>query len=367
MGAIFVSGLPTSMLPVLCQLPMAVLESRCLRHQCAAPLHLWLVLAAAFFFAALEASEISEPRQLAYAGYQIMPHHEQCKNPLYQTQWAGKNDIQTLRAFPTVKTNLKKCPAYNQMASCCDQTFESEQTKFYSFWRQILVAKLARSDTHRRSVADVDVSSVSVVDRQQWQLALDRYAQVLEPRQHSECLTSLMTYVAGMICFSCKPNWFHYTLMSGDTVVGEHTVRVRIRPAACVEIWASCGSFSRLVQLLRASLRDSRLARTALRSEEDLGMFTEQQLLCDWMHDQVGLHPFRLPTKEEGNVGLRLGDTSSSRRLEMKMELDVMHDGRASGFDRAWVGELRPSVSSCLRRSPWQRALVILSLSVALS
>lgn len=347
-----------------------------------APWHLRCAIAASLV-AALDAG--------GYGGYQVMPPHGQCKNPLYQTQWAGKNDIQTLRAFPTVKTNLKRCPAYNQMASCCDQTFESEQTKYYTFWKQILSAKLARADVHRRSVAALDVGAVDSdsssatsasrreqAQREQWQLALERYAAALDPAQHSECFSSLLTYVAGMICFSCKPNWFHYTLMSGDTIVGEHVVRVRIRAAACVEIWAACGSFAAQVSLLRAALRDSVVARRAVRSEEDLSMFTEQQLLCDWMHDQVGLHPFRLPTKEEGDTALHYakaagatstsssaGSAVSGRRLEMRMELDVMHDGRASGFNRNWVGALPPITSSCRAPSSsilWRGALAFVAV-----
>mmetsp|Transcript_32758 Transcript_32758/g.71550 ORF Transcript_32758/g.71550 Transcript_32758/m.71550 type:complete len:394 (+) Transcript_32758:65-1246(+) len=333
--------------------------------------------------------------------------HEQCKDPLFETHWAGKNDIQTLKAFPTVKTNLKLCPMYNQKASCCHQTFESEQRKYYDFWRKSFEEKLMRMDVHRQAMvaAARQLPDMAQSDREQYAAALARYGEVLSPTPHQEqCFSSLLTYVAGMICFGCKVEWFHYTVLAGGTAGKslEHVVRVREARTVCLQLWATCEKFAGAATRLDAALRDSAVARSVPRALEDLSMFTGQQQFCDWMHDQVALHPFRLPTKEaediapwpgaaasaasgaasaasgaasaasgaaiaasgaasaasgaastasgaesaaSGAASTAAAAVASARRLNElgpKKEFDVMWEGRASGFDRTWRNPFGP-------------------------
>lgn len=57
----------------------------------------------------------------------------------------------------------------------------------------------------------------------------------LSPASHSRCFAALMTYIAGMVCFSCKPDWAR----SVQWKMGE-VIRVRIADTACTELWACC-------------------------------------------------------------------------------------------------------------------------------
>ncbi|CAE7364333.1 unnamed protein product, partial [Symbiodinium necroappetens] len=43
-----------------------------------------------------------------------LAHKPSCQNPLFAVHWAPKIDIQTLNPYPSVKENLKLCPAYNE-------------------------------------------------------------------------------------------------------------------------------------------------------------------------------------------------------------------------------------------------------------
>lgn len=285
--------------------------------------------------------------------------YDQCKDPLFETHWAGKNDIPTLTSFPTVNTNLRICPAFNERASCCSQSFETEQSKYFAFWRSVLLGKFWRVTGHRASVLAASQAAqlngtASNTDLEQLEVVKRRYQQLLDPAAQTECLTSILTYVAGMMCFSCKPEWFQYAVISSQNMAADHLLRVRMARSVCVELWAACAPLGAAVASLRAAVRDSRLARAALRAEESFDMFLSQRQLCNWAHDAIALHPFKQPSREEQNVQAQKPAAApapiAQRRLDedMKRSLDVMADGRASGFPRTWQGQQMISQASPL-------------------
>jgi len=291
-------------------------------------------------------------------------HYEQCKDPLFETHWAGKNDIPTLAAFPTVNTNLRKCPAFNERASCCQQGFETEQNKYFEFWRTWLLGKFWRVYAHRASVLVVEQSlslnaTVSRADLEQLEVVKRRYQQVLSPSTQSRCFSAVLTSIAGMMCFSCKPEWFQYSIISSEKMMPDRLERIRIAPSVCVELWAACRSFGAAVTGLRAALRDSRIARAAPRAEESFDMFLSQRRLCNWAHDTIVLHPFRQPSREESDIGMQMPTMPPTvppmtllRRLDqlmtrplkdtagstMQRTLDLMTEGLITGFLRDWQG-----------------------------
>lgn len=283
--------------------------------------------------------------------------YEQCRDPLFETHWAGKNDIPTLTAFPAVNTNLRKCPAFNERASCCQQGFETEQNKYFEFWRTALLGKFWRVYAHRASVLAISQSlqsNVSKQDLEQLEVVKRRYQEILSPSVQKRCFTAVLTSVAGMMCFSCKPEWFQYAIVVRQKMTADRLVRVRIAPSVCVELWAACKSFGGVVAGLRSALTDSRIARAAPRAEENFDVFLNQRRLCNWVHNQIALHPFRQPSREESDIGVQLPTIPPSptpppillntadkvRRLDsnMKRTLDLMAEGRATGFLQDWQG-----------------------------
>lgn len=289
---------------------------------------------------------------------------EQCRDPLFGAHWYGKNDIPTLDNFPTVATSLTLCPAYNRQASCCNELFEQQQQKHYSFFREtIFAAKLSRVAIHRQAVKDVrntaEYAVASHTEVEQLKSAIERFAPVLNPDVHADCLSAAVTYVAGMICFGCKPDWFEYVNQRNGQVI-----RVRIAPSVCVEMWSRCEPFGEAARALEQALLDSVLAKQAKKPAESLSMFFDQQSLCSWIHDRVALHPFTRPTEADKEAApsvlqvqekyedfnMTQADLLDERRLQVliKKELDVLREGKISGFDISWIHPASQAKRSCV-------------------
>lgn len=309
----------------------------------------------------------------------------QCKDPLFESHWFGKvgyatrlgGHIQELNSIPTVKTGLTLCMQYNGKASCCSAEFEREQQRFYDYIkRMVLPAKFQRITVHHQSVEDVlntaAYAAATRVEREQLDLAIERFNPVLNPGVNVPCFSTILTYVAGMTCFACRSDWFAYV-----TQEEERIVRVHVHPSVCMELWSQCEVFGMHAILLKQSLLDSALAKQAKRQVEDLDMFEDQQALCSWLHNEFALHPFRKPTESEREAAQRSGyQSASERRLaetfghfskesadpiadsgfpadiegqfrfrrlvetyENLGEIDLLAEGRMSDFDTKWFGD----------------------------
>jgi hypothetical protein len=324
---------------------------------------------------------------------------DQCKDPLFETHWFGKYDIHTLNNIPTVKTDLNLCPQYNSLASCCSAEFELEQQRYFEDYRSIIfVSKITRTTQHRQSVVDVGNTPAYKIaahtEREQYHHALEAFNPVLTPSVHGDCFSALLTYTAGMNCFACRSSWFNYVTIENGVVV-----RIHIHPSVCMEVWSRCELLGEAAMNLKQALLDSVLAKQAKLQAEDLDMFGDQQALCNWLHNEVALHPFQRPSMtereaapgvhkepvhpaERGAAAAAGGQattaspslmpaafptpmpyaTDNSRRLEegdeaviesAKMELDLMKQGKLSGFNIVWQGssstawEARPCMWLC--------------------
>lgn len=287
---------------------------------------------------------------------------DQCKDPLFETHWFGKSDIQTLSSIPTVKTELRLCPQYNRMDSCCNEEFEIEQQRYFDNYKEIIfVSKLARVITHRQSIADVrnirQYSEATHTELEQYHRVLAKFNPVLHPSIHGECFSAILVFVAGMNCFACRPDWFGFVTREHNVVV-----RVHVSSSDCMQVWSSCEAFGTAAHELKQALLDSVLAKQAQSQEESLDMFTDQQALCSWLHNEVALHPFQRPSMTEREAApaadsaeamdeemLNSGPVSATpsaaqstgtqeRRLSksFRKEMDVLHEGRLSGFDTRW-------------------------------
>mmetsp|Transcript_31199 Transcript_31199/g.70188 ORF Transcript_31199/g.70188 Transcript_31199/m.70188 type:complete len:323 (+) Transcript_31199:40-1008(+) len=280
----------------------------------------------------------------------------QCSDPLFQTHWFGKNDIATFSKFPTVISDLKLCPAFNNKASCCRQDFETEQLKYFNFWRQIFASKIARVQKHRASVQDVrntpGFQPADSVDKEQFEAALQAFGPVLSPAVHADCFSSMLTYAAGMICFGCNPDWFNYAVRDSKHQV----IKVQISSGCCVELWTRCEAFGAASVELRQRVLDSTLAKQAKLSMENLDIFQDQQTLCDGLHNMVALHPFTTPTEADKEaapaarlISRRLFELNETMGVMRQLEdldssvartksFDAIRMGKASGFDLSWTG-----------------------------
>jgi hypothetical protein len=283
-----------------------------------------------------------------------IPAGDECRNPLFEIHWftGREGDTQTLSGFPEVRTNLRLCPAHNNILSCCREAFEGEQLLHFNFWRQILSYKVERLTKNKAAVAKVQKSDIfntaTNAERSHFLRVLSKLDEVIDPSVHAGCFSALVTYMAGMICFACLPNW--------RSIVHEDygkIVRILLTTGTCTEVWARCEEFGHKAKMLHQVMLDSKLAIMQSTSFENFEMFHDQQALCDWMHDAVAMHPFTTPSEMEReavpvpNVIRTLlaespNSTSALRRLQLpgKQEYDAMKGGKASGFDITWAGDL---------------------------
>jgi hypothetical protein len=275
----------------------------------------------------------------------------ECRNPLFETHWYGKTDIPTLNSIPTQQTTLTRCPQFNLEANCCNTALEEEQVKYFNYFKDmIFLAKLVRVGIHNASVADVrntaEYTVATHTDREQFNLALERFNPVLHSSVHAECFSALLTFAAGINCFVCRADWFDFVTQDHDVVSHVH-----VQPRVCMELWEKCEAFGIAAARLKQALLDSALAKQAKRQAENLDMFFNQQSLCGFLHNEVALHPFHRPSEADREAALMRANSQEVRRLQQVGDkvLDVWKMGMASGFDLSWPTERsQSSASMCL-------------------
>jgi hypothetical protein len=301
-----------------------------------------------------------------------IPTTKDCRNPLFETHWFSKaGQVSSLADEPRLHSDLMLCPAYNGVLSCCQETFETEQSLHFNYWKEVLSSKIERIRGNRAGTLAMQKQAVynaaSEQDRELHKRALEMYDVILSPSKHARCFAAMLTYVAGVICFSCEARWENKILFHKGVLIN-----VRLTESTCSEVATQCEDFSQLTAQWQQAVLDSVLATAQSTPLENLGMFVDQQSLCDWLHDAIALHPFTTPNEPEREaappreaIGARRldgqnsntsasgkngsdGDTNASdvemtstttSKMDTEEQLyDAMKAGRASGFDISWPG-----------------------------
>lgn len=285
---------------------------------------------------------------------------QECHNPLFETHWFTETgSSESLAEVPTVVEALRLCPLYNGRASCCRKTFEQEQLLHFNFWQKIYAYKLERSRKNKAAVVQIQqqpfFNSATDDERAQYFRVLGKFDEVLAPENHASCFSALVTYTAGMLCFSCEPQWKQFVHLDYGKIV-----RILLTDRTCTEIYARCEKFGQVTSAFKHVLLDSRLATMQMTALENFDMFADQQALCDWMHNAVAMHPFTTPSEIQREAAPIPNIIHASRRLWNATELseaaylrqlaganeaeptgpgyDAMDAGKASGFDITWGG-----------------------------
>lgn len=236
--------------------------------------------------------------------------------------------------------------------SCCNGDYEAAvlQQAFHA-WRGFFWKKLRKAVLLRKNLEGFEVGSEgagaahgahSALDLRVYRELLHRFEVVLrEDGPMVPCHAALLQYIAGVLCFSCRTEWFRYV------DVNNGTVRLRIRAYECDAVWSECAPFSRdLGDLVRAleqgqpwtglveakarkdsSVGDDGMPSPRMADIADLqGFFASRERICSWLATTVG----KAPLRDEGWIG---GDLALPRAAAAKLSLDVITEGRASAFE----------------------------------
>eukprot|EP00438_Fugacium_kawagutii_P002021 Skav214233 [mRNA] locus=scaffold1133:89151:90074:+ [translate_table: standard] len=215
----------------------------------------------------------------------------QCMNPLFRSQWyTGDLDVAQLEPEPRLHDSLQKCSFWNGNATCCTPNLEALQQRALDTHKekfQLKVGLLKQYSLELIQLSKDDAFELAdTLDKKLLLRAIESIGSALKLAE--PCMKRLVTYVAGMICFACQPDWSAYVWRNG---LGE-VLGVNVSPKACISVDWDCGSFGRTVQGAYLHIMESSLAKrlhTAVLP--DFSMFFSRVELCSWLRTLVAMHP----------------------------------------------------------------------------
>eukprot|EP00913_Durusdinium_trenchii_P006617 g6216.t1 len=292
-----------------------------------------------------------------------------CRNLLFETHWFNAESSQrSLRETPARASNLELCPAYNGQVTCCQSGLEHEQALHFAYWKQIFKGKIARVKLAKEATLEVKDDPAFRAASEEERLChatpprrtrrgcparrtcviCNGFRKVLDPAAgHGRCMSSLLLYTAGMICFACDAHWKQEV-----HIEKEKLLRVLIPEGNCVELWTECQDFGREARELFEAILDSSLAIRSRWPLEYLHMFEDQQQLCDWTHDVIAMHPFIRPgeLEREATPPIKAHRRLANGTGEPMREYDVFQEGRRSTFETSW--DMGPNYSGSAGLAP---------------
>eukprot|EP00747_Dinoflagellata_sp_TGD_P164726 gnl/TRDRNA2_/TRDRNA2_185046_c0_seq1.p1 gnl/TRDRNA2_/TRDRNA2_185046_c0~~gnl/TRDRNA2_/TRDRNA2_185046_c0_seq1.p1 ORF type:complete len:354 (+),score=48.83 gnl/TRDRNA2_/TRDRNA2_185046_c0_seq1:93-1154(+) len=263
-----------------------------------------------------------------------------CWNPLFQTHWAGKSDIRHLLSEPAPQYDLNLCPFYNGRRACCTPSFEDALEKGFKRWVKHFQRKANHLRDFQMELTKVRVSPeyVDAVDAEQALLdkALASFRNGLD--LYGTCFDTLLEYLAGVLCFSCDPQWQSKVFMD---VEGVRVGHLHVHDSSNDDLWESCRGFGAAAKEMQTRAADSALAKTIRLPFFDYSMFATKIGVAEYMLG-LGLFPLRGPSEHmlsiENNAKApeRLlaaaAPSLSSGIGPINNTIYPVRDGRLSGF-----------------------------------
>ena len=117
----------------------------------------------------------------------------------------------------------------------------AQETVSFPLARQVILTWQCPNQEAEKSLASFRIASSCVQDRQQFEIAIEKYDKILDPMAgHARCFSTLSVYAAGMICFACDTHWRNKVHMAE----GEKLLRILIPEAPYGQINEWYGSLA---------------------------------------------------------------------------------------------------------------------------
>merc|ERR1712125_79318 len=170
------------------------------------------------------------------------------------------------------------------------------------------------------------------------------------------CVRTLITFVAGMVCFGCNPRWDDYVWRK-STNSPSSVVAVNVSSEACIHVDQACGPFGQAVRRVQLAVMGSGLAKAPAVPLPDFSMFDDRETVCAWLRRSLAMQPLLGTLPGGAASAYDAGDTvtsaehggaANSRILAQTLAqvpwppphstqptqgLDPVRDGEQSGFD----------------------------------
>ena len=214
----------------------------------------------------------------------------QCMNPLFRSQWhTGELDVAQLEAEPKLHESLQKCKFWNGNETCCTPNLEALQQRAFNAHKAKFEFEVELLNEYLLALMELSKDDVfKLAEALEKKLLLRATDSIqLALKLAKPCIRRLMTFVAGMICFACQPDWSAYVWRNG---LGE-VVGVNVNPNACIYVDWDCGSFGRAAQNAYLHLMESTLAKRLHIALPDFSMLFSRVEICRWLRSDVAMHP----------------------------------------------------------------------------
>lgn len=137
---------------------------------------------------------------------------------------ASKKNLHKLAYFPTY-TSPYMCSGICAAAWLLLVIPSAQETVSFPLAREVILTWQGPNQGTEKSLESLRIASSCVQDRQQFEIAIEKYDKILDPMAgHARCFSTLSVYAAGMICFACDTQWRNKVHMAE----GEKLLRILI-------------------------------------------------------------------------------------------------------------------------------------------
>eukprot|EP00928_Gymnodinium_smaydae_P077998 TRINITY_DN6159_c0_g1_i1.p1 TRINITY_DN6159_c0_g1~~TRINITY_DN6159_c0_g1_i1.p1 ORF type:complete len:387 (+),score=91.43 TRINITY_DN6159_c0_g1_i1:178-1338(+) len=267
-----------------------------------------------------------------------------CWNPMFAMHWAGKSDIRHLEASPTVQSGLRRCVAYNSKSACCPASFERTLQEAFDRWAEHLRRTIQGAKTFHVQLTGIKLSDayVGAVPEEKALLnkALDTFPEIMDT--FGDCFDTVLEYLAGVLCFSCDPQWRQRVLLDAG---GRKVTHILVDDRDYDMLWDQCKALAAATVKAEERIADASLAKLAQAPFPDLRLFATKAAVAEFAVS-AGLRALRGPNEQElkvrpqDNTGRRLVQPATSPAAAAAASganaasapLRPVYDGRNSGF-----------------------------------
>lgn len=279
-----------------------------------------------------------------------------CQNPLFKSLWFSASRP-SLNNIPVLQSDLSLCQKYNERDSCCNSKLEANllRAEFEKRQRQLGLALGSVRDVESR-VSEYVTSRPTVLQQVQHE-DLANFQELLRglARLRSAaptCLSAVMQYAAGMLCFSCRPDWVRFGMQANMSDIRGNEFLVHVRGYETRVVWVRCEELGNRANHVIQALQDTgNLVDLAVGHQEAerlrsrLSMFLDEGTLTRHLYSSIVLRPIfggerwneaAAPVEEWEPVTPAGIEALEDLASHAELSFAPLEEGWRSGFETEW-------------------------------